>query len=241
MRSRPVSPLLNNSSFDRKKTVSRKILGEPGRWKFGASIYYASDTLGVPRRDDGDEVDIRRRELEYGRQGRGHAPALIINYSGRFGSRLGNEVIFLPGRRQRRRRRHRRLSLRLRLRRPPSPLSCSRSRRKVFTHVTWPSREIRYAKRQTPSSVYYVCTLSRPISASRKMRVETRSTDAGIYLGKISAVLLFNRESLENTDTRKFMESGLSYDELADQLLIQFLFLFIVRLLNLSLLLIARG
>jgi hypothetical protein len=27
----------------------------------------------------------------------GHAPALIINYSGRFGSRLENEVIFLPG------------------------------------------------------------------------------------------------------------------------------------------------
>lgn len=69
--------------------------------------------------------------------GAGHAPALIINYSGRFGSRLGNEVIFLPGRRQRRRRRHRHLSFRLRLHRPPtSPLSCSRSRRKVFTHVT---------------------------------------------------------------------------------------------------------
>jgi len=27
----------------------------------------------------------------------GHAPALIINYSGRFGSRLENEVIFLLG------------------------------------------------------------------------------------------------------------------------------------------------
>lgn len=46
----------------------------------------------------------------------GHAPALIINYSGRFGSRLENEVIFLP-RRQRRRRCRRCLRLHFRLRR----------------------------------------------------------------------------------------------------------------------------
>lgn len=122
--------------------------------------------------------------------GAGHALALIINYSGRFGSRLGNEVIFLPGRRQRRRHRHCRLLLgsRLRLchrRHPTSPLSCSHNRGKVFTHVTtWSPREIRYAKRQTPSSVYYACTLSRPILASPANASRKRTLDRRRYLFK---------------------------------------------------------
>lgn len=138
--------------------------------------------------------------------GAGHAPALIINYSGRFGSRLGNEVIFLPGRRQRRRRRHRHLSFRLRLRRPPmSPLSCSRSRRKVFTHVTT-SRDSVCKAADTFIRLLCMYTIATHFRVPL-MRVETRSTDVGIYLRKISAVLLFNRENLENTDTRKFEKS----------------------------------
>lgn len=35
---------------------------------------------------------------------------------------------------------------------------------------------------------------------------EQRSTDAGIYLRKISAALFFNRKTLENMDTREFDE-----------------------------------
>lgn len=102
--------------------------------------------------------------------GAGHAPALIINYSGRFGSRLGNEVIFLPGRRQRRRRRHRHLSFRLRLRRPPtSPLSCSRSRRSLYSRNNVARFGMQSGRHLHPSIMYvhYRDPFPRSANASR--------------------------------------------------------------------------
>lgn len=129
----------------------------------------------------------------------GHAPALIINYSGRFGSRLGNEVIFLPGRRQRRRRRHRRRRRRrlcLSLHTAPG---CYLVVRKVVTHVTtWPSREIRYAKQDTP--IRPLCTLSRPISAPRtriepvRTHRETGETLSFVQDGSLGEAPLLDRE-----------------------------------------------